>query len=62
MQTDKGAFDKLLSQMIGTPPKKEAEIRVRKKKAQTEQPKPSRQQSDRQSEAVPRDTGGAPSV
>jgi len=43
MQADKGQFDTVLSQMLRTPPKKESEIKVGKKKAQAEQPKPSRQ-------------------
>jgi hypothetical protein len=47
MKTDKGQFDSVLSQMLRTPPKKESEIKVGKKKAEAKRPKPSRQQSDR---------------
>ena len=57
MKTDKGQFDSVLSRMLNTPPKKEAEI-----KAPRREPKPSRPKSDRQSGEVPPDTDGEPSV
>lgn len=42
MKTDKAQFDAVLSRMLQSPPKKESEIRA-KKKAQAKRPKPSRQ-------------------
>lgn len=53
MQTDKGQFDSVLSRMLSTPPKKEADIKS---------PKPSRQKSDQQSEEAQPDRDGEPSV
>ena len=47
LKTAKGQFDSVLSQMLRTPPKKEADMKVGKNKAEAKQPKPSRQQSDR---------------
>ena len=60
MKTDKGQFDSVLSQMLSTPPKKEAEIKAPRKGPKTAQ-SPDRQ-SDQQSGEAPRGKDGEPSV
>jgi hypothetical protein len=60
VKTDKGQFDSVLSQMLSTPPKKEAEIKAPRKGPKTAQ-SPDRQQ-DQQSEGAQPDKDGEPSV